>query len=131
MTHVSSYVKKLLNDKHRTITQTDLPLSSLTYIIQIFLTFPPLSGRIETFFNHPVAANKYFRLHPSLLIKGVPTLATYLLEALYVIVAYNKKNHLPAFQNAIIHTACLICPFFNTRPSQIHLHLHQRETTYT
>ena len=38
-------------------------------------------------------------------MKGVPTFVTYLLEALYVIIAYNKKNHLPAFQNAIIHAA--------------------------
>ena len=46
---------------------------------------------------------RYLRLHLSLLIKGVPTtFVTYLLEALHVIVAYNKKNHLPAFQNAII-----------------------------
>ena len=32
-------------------------------------------------------------------------MVTCLLEALYVTVAYNKKNYLPAFQNAIIHAA--------------------------
>ena len=42
--HVSSHVKKLLNHKYRTTTQTELPLSSQT--IQLFLTFPPLFGRI-------------------------------------------------------------------------------------
>ena len=57
------------------------------------------------FFNHPVAADKYFRLHPWLLLKGVPTFVAYLLEALHVFVTYNSKNHPSAFQNAIIHAA--------------------------
>ena len=45
----------------QTTTKTELRLSSR--VIQLFL-FPPLSEKIQIFFNHPVAADKYFRLHP-------------------------------------------------------------------
>ena len=65
-------------------------------------------------------------------VKSFAWLVSHDLEALYVIVAYNKKNLLPAFQKAIIHVhAALSASIFKTRPSQLHLHLLQREMTYT
>ena len=59
-----------------------------------------------------IAADKYFLLHPWLLLKGVPTFVTYLLEALYVIAAYNltRKTISRRFK---MHSSTLpyCCPF--------------------
>ena len=70
------------------------------------ITYNPALPNVSTTVRRLIAANKYFRLHPSLLIKGVPTFVTYLLEALYVIVAYNNISRRLKMQSSTLPYTC-------------------------
>ena len=79
------------------------------FVISYNPALPNVSTTVRKNINILQSSNRCKQIFPSppiVAYKRSPNLfVTYLSEALYVIVAYNKKNHLTAFQNAIIHAA--------------------------